>query len=70
MNQYLREKTERTELREAEGASKAKIRHAEIETREHEDHLRHFQVNEEKKAVLFFLLLSICFYCIELENCN
>ena len=46
MNQYLREKTERMELREAEGASKAKIRHAELETRQHEDHLRHFQVND------------------------
>lgn len=45
MNQYLREKTERTELREAEGASKAKVRHAELETRQHEDHLRHFQVD-------------------------
>jgi len=44
MNQYLREKNERTELREAEGANKAKIRHAELETRQHEDHLRHFQV--------------------------
>lgn len=43
-NQHLREKTERMELREAEGASKAKVRHAELETRHHEDHLRHFQV--------------------------
>lgn len=46
MNQYLREKTERSELREAEGASKAKVRHAELETRQHEDHLRHFQVKK------------------------
>ncbi|CAF0987488.1 unnamed protein product [Adineta ricciae] len=43
MTQYLREKTEREEEREAEGASKAKIHHAEQETRHHEDHLRHFQ---------------------------
>jgi len=41
-------KTERTELREAEGASKAKIRHAELETRQHEDHLRHFQKTVSK----------------------
>jgi hypothetical protein len=46
MNQYLREKTEREEEREAEGASKAKIRYAENETRQHEDHLRHFQVKD------------------------
>ncbi len=45
MNQYLRDKSERTELREAEGATKAKIRHSELETRQHEDHLRHFQVD-------------------------
>ena len=44
MTQYLREKTEREEEREAEGASKAKIHYAERETRHHEDHLRHFQV--------------------------
>jgi hypothetical protein len=44
MNQYLRDKTEKSEEREAEGASKAKSRHAELETRQHEDHLRHFQV--------------------------
>ena len=45
MTQYLREKTERTEEREVEGAGKAKTRYDENETRQHEDHLRHFQVN-------------------------
>lgn len=44
MNKYLREKTERTEEREAAGSIKAKTRYAENETRHHEDHLRHFQV--------------------------
>ena len=43
MNEYLREKSERAEERESEGAIKAKTRHAETEARQHEDHLRHFQ---------------------------
>ncbi len=63
MNQYLQEKTERTELRETEGASKAKTRHAEIETRQHEDHLRHFQVNNSYKLIyhsaFFYRKLSV-----------
>ena len=54
MNQYLREKTEKSEEREAEGAIKAKARYAELETQKHEDHLRHFQV---KKIIIFFLFL-------------
>jgi len=48
-SQSLRVKIEKSEVREAEGASKAKVRHAEIETREHEDHLRHFQVIIEQR---------------------
>lgn len=42
-DQNLKTKIERSEARETEGAGKAKVRHAEIETRQHEDHLRHFQ---------------------------
>ncbi|CAF3830368.1 unnamed protein product [Rotaria sp. Silwood1] len=48
MNQYLREKTEKSEERETVGANKAKVRHAEFETRQHEDHLRHFQKTVSK----------------------
>ncbi|CAF2937639.1 unnamed protein product, partial [Rotaria sp. Silwood2] len=48
MTQYLREKTERSEERETVGAGKAKVRHAELETRQHEDHLRHFQKTVSK----------------------
>jgi hypothetical protein len=44
MNRCLREKIERNEEREQEGATKAKIRYADNEARQHEDHLRHFQV--------------------------
>ena len=44
MSDYLKEKVERNEERESEGATKAKVRHAENQTRQHEDHLRHFQV--------------------------
>lgn len=56
-NQYICEKTERTELREAEGATKAKIRHAEVETRQHEDHLRHFQVNKNKLLIIYIFFI-------------
>ncbi|CAF1224605.1 unnamed protein product [Rotaria sordida] len=48
MNQYLNEKTERNEEREVTGANKAKVRHAEHEIRQHEDHLRHFQKTVNK----------------------
>ncbi|CAF5133219.1 unnamed protein product, partial [Rotaria magnacalcarata] len=43
MTHYLREKTEKSEEREIIGATKAKVRYAEHETEQHEDHLRHFQ---------------------------
>ena len=58
MNQYLRDKSERMEIREAEGAAKAKIRHAELETRQHEDHLRHFQVDDCLLIRLLYLFQS------------
>jgi hypothetical protein len=53
MNQYLREKNEKSEEREVEGAGKAKVRHAENETRQHEDHLRHFQVKINSHFLIF-----------------
>lgn len=63
MNQYLREKVEKSEERETVGATKAKVRHAEHETRLHEDHLRHFQVTNIYENIQSFL-------CLILENCN
>ncbi|CAF1161642.1 unnamed protein product [Adineta steineri] len=47
-SQYLREKIEREVAFETEGAAKAKVQYAEQETRQHEDHLRHFQKTASK----------------------
>lgn len=59
MTQYLREKTERNEQRETIGATNAKVRYAENETRQHEDHLRHFQVKISLMQI--FVLEYFCF---------
>ncbi|CAF2848226.1 unnamed protein product [Rotaria sp. Silwood2] len=40
MNQYMRDKVNKSEERESEGTTKAKIRHIELETKKHEDCLR------------------------------
>ena len=45
---YVIKQRRLSELRETEGAGKAKVRHAELETKQHEDHLRHFQVTEDQ----------------------
>lgn len=60
MSDYLKEKVERNEERESEGATKAKVRYAENETREHEDHLRHFQVRLKRRMVSLSFLFSFC----------
>ena len=44
MDRYVREKTKKQEERDIEGTMKARTCHAENETRQHEDHLKHFQV--------------------------
>jgi hypothetical protein len=49
MNQYIRDKSAEQEV---EGAKKAKIRYPELETKQHEDRLRHLEV---KKDLLIFL---------------
>lgn len=59
MDQYLREKIERSEERETQGAVKAKIRYAEHETREHEDHLRHFQVRHPFSGFLIDIFITL-----------
>lgn len=62
MSDYLKEKVERSEERESEGATKAKVRHAENETRQHEDHLRHFQVcSKRKRKSHLFLRIDVVF---------
>ncbi|CAF0822646.1 unnamed protein product [Didymodactylos carnosus] len=57
MSQYLRDKTEKSEEKELLGSEKAKVRYIEIETRQHEDHLKHFQKvlnkNEEQEHDLY-----------------
>jgi hypothetical protein len=44
VNQHLRDKSEEYD---AEGPSKAKIRHSELDTKQHEDHIRHFEVRNQ-----------------------
>lgn len=41
MNQYLRD---RTEGHDTEGTYKTRTRHTELETKQHEDRLRHLEV--------------------------
>lgn len=46
MNQYLRDKTDETETHRVE---KAKTRHTDLETKQHEDQLRHLEVRGKEK---------------------
>jgi hypothetical protein len=53
MNQYIRDKSEEHEV---EGAKKAKIRYPELETKQHEDRLRHIEVTNVLVILRIFSL--------------
>ncbi|CAF0981483.1 unnamed protein product [Didymodactylos carnosus] len=57
MSQYLRDKTEKSEEKEVLGSEKAKVSYIDLETKQHEDHLKHFQKimnkNEEQEHDLY-----------------
>ncbi len=48
---------DKTEEHEAEGANKVKPRHAELEVKQHEDHLRHLEVIKRKYPFNFSILI-------------
>ncbi len=61
MNQYLRDKNEKGGKYETEGTNKAKHYHTELETKQHEDRVRHLEVKKrflEIFHMFFFLFLQ------------
>ncbi len=61
MNQYIRDKNEKGGKYETEGINKAKTYHTELETKQHEDRVRHLEVKKRFLEILTYVFL-FCFY--------